>query len=271
MIRSTSFRTEIEMTKWMNAQGLDISDLYVLWMNASNFWTVFYEDGLGRDVIDTTEGSAGVAFGTAAGVAGPAGATIRMTALRTAVTGESLGTATDGTLSATIANTYVIPDSVVITDGGGVGFTVNDDGYGNLVSAEDGKLVGTVNYATGAVAVQWPFQRWPTGTITCNYRYSSLPDTDTVPVRAKLGALSIKQTVGTAASVAYEIYENAAKTMGPIARGTITLTNGVGVVDLNHVTSCCLDLTIRDSRWLVLIPNTGTSTFVAHMTWERIL
>jgi len=270
MIRSTSFRTEIEMTKWMNAQGLDISDVYVLWMNASNFWTVFYEDGHGRDVIDTTEGGSGVAYGVAAGIS--AATTVRMTALRVVVASESLGATTDGALSATLANTYVIPDSVTLTDGGGVAFVVKDDGWGNLISAEDGRLVGTLNNATGALNVQWPFGRWPTGTVSAAYTYSSLPDTDTIPVRAKLGALSLKRTAGAAATVAYEVYENASKTLGPIATGTITLSAaGVGVADLNHRVSCCVDLTTRDSRWVVLTPNTGTNDFIAHMTWERIL
>ena len=272
MIRSTSFRTEIEMTKWMNAQGLDISDVYVLWMNASNFWTVFYEDGLGRDVIDTTGGAAGIAYGTASGVTTASPATLRMTALRTTVSSESLGSATEGALSATLANTYVIPDSVTLTDGGGVAFTVKDDGWGNLVSAEDGRLVGTLNNATGALVVQWPFGRWPTGTISAAYTYSLLPDTDTIPTRVKLGSLSIKKTAGAATSVSYAIYEDAARTLGPIAMGTIPLSgSGVGVADLNHRVSCCVDLVTRDSRWVVLSPDAGTNTFVAHMTWERIL
>lgn len=272
MIRSTSFRTEIEMTRWMNAQGLDIADVYVLWMNASNFWTVFYEDGLGRDIIDTTDGPAGTAYGTAAGV-GTGGTLVRVRALRVAVPSEAAGTPdqTTGTLSGTVSYTYVIPDLFSISDPSGVGFTVKDDGFGFLVSAETGQQVGVIDYATGNFSVKWPFGKIPTGVVNATYTYSSLPDSDNVPVRARLSNLAIKMTSGTAATVAWAIYNDSAKAHPPAAVGTITLSGGVGAANLLMSISNVLDLTTRDSRWVELTPNTGTNAFEVLLTWERIL
>lgn len=272
MIRSTSFRTEIEMTRWMNAQGLDIADIYVLWMNASNFWTVFYEDDLGRDIIDTTDGPAGTAYGTASGV-GTGGTLIRVHALRVAVPSEAAGTPdpSSGVLNGTLSYTYVIPDSFSLSDPGAVGFTVKDDGFGFLVSAETGQQVGTINYATGNFSVKWPFGKIPTGTVNAAYKYSSMPDTDNVPVRARLSSLSVKLLTGTAATVNWAVYNDSAKAYPPTATGTITLVNGVGAASLLMAISNVLDLTTRDSRWVELIPNTGTNSFDATLTWERIL
>lgn len=272
MIRSTSFRTEIEMTRWMNAQGLDILDVYVLWMNASNFWTVFYEDGLGRDIIDTTDGPAGTAFGTVAGV-GTGGDTVRLHALRVDVPSESMGTPTlaTGVLTDALSDTYVIPDSVTLTDPGGVGFAVRDDGFGFLVNAENGNQVGVIDYATGAFTVKWPFGKIPTVAIEAAYKYSSMPDTDNIPVRARLSCLSVKQTAGDAATVGWAVYPDSAKAYPPSAVGTITLVNGVGTANLLLAISNTLDLVVRDSRWIELIPDTGTNDFDVLLTWERIL
>lgn len=272
MIRSTSFRTEIEMTRWMNAQGLDIADVYVLWMNASNFWTVFYEDGLGRDIIDTTDGPAGTAYGTAAGV-GTGGTLVRVKALRTAVPSESVGTpdVSAGTLSGTLSSTYVIPDSVLFTDPGSVGFSVKDDGFGFLMNAETGQQVGVIDYATGNFSIKWPFGKIPQGAVDAAYTYSAIPDSDNVPVRARLSNLALKMTSGTAATVAWAIYNDSAKAYPPIATGTITLANGVGSANLFMSISNILDLTTRDSRWVELTPNTGTNDFTVNLTWERIL
>lgn len=272
MIRSTSFRTEIEMTRWMNAQGLDIADIYVLWMNASNFWTVFYEDGLGRDIIDTTDGPAGTAYGTVTGV-GTGGATVRVHALRVAVPTEAVGTPdlSTGTLGGTVSNTYVIPDSFSISDPGSVGFAVKDDGFGFLVNAETGQQVGVLDYATGNFNVKWPFGKVPQGAVNAAYTYSSIPDSDNVPVRARLSTLSVKLTSGTAATVGWAVYNDSAKARPPSASGTITLANGVGVANLLMSISNTLDLTTRDSRWVELIPNAGTNNFDVFLTWERIL
>jgi hypothetical protein len=272
MIRSTSFRTEIEMTRWMNAQGLDIADVYVLWMNASNFWTVFYEDGMGRDIIDTTDGPAGTAYGLATGV-GTGGATVRVCSLRVAVPSEAAGTPdqSTGSLGGTVSYTYVIPDSFSISDPGGVGFTVKDDGFGFLVNAETGNQVGVIDYATGNFTVKWPFGKIPTGAVNATYTYSLMPDTDNVPVRARLSNLSLKLLSGTAATVGWAIYCDSAKAHPPSAVGTITLTNGVGAANLLMSISNTLDLTTRDSRWIELVPNTGTNNLEVLLTWERIL
>lgn len=272
MIRSTSFRTEIEMTRWMNAQGLDIADIYVLWMNASNFWTVFYEDGLGRDIIDTTDGPAGTAYGAVTGV-GTGGATVRVRALRVAVPTEAAGTPdpSTGTLGGTVSYTYIIPDTFSISDPGGVGFSVKDDGFGFLVSAETGQQVGVLDYATGNFNVKWPFGKIPQGAVNATYTYSSLPDSDNVPVRSRLSNLSLKMTSGTAATVGWAVYNESAKAHPPAAMGTITLANGVGAANLLMTLSNVLDLTTRDSRWIELIPNTGTNNFEVLLTWERVL
>lgn len=272
MIRSTSFRTEIEMTRWMNAQGLDIADIYVLWMNASNFWTIFYEDGLGRDIIDTTDGPAGTAYGLATGV-GTGGATVRMHALRSVVSSEAAGTPdqSTGSLGGTVSYTYVIPDSFSISDPGGVGFAVKDDGFGFLVNAETGTQIGAIDYATGNFTVKWPFGKIPAGAVVAAYTYSLMPDTDNVPVRARLSGLSLKMLSGTAATVAWAVYNDSAKAHPPSATGTITLASNVGTANLLMAISNVLDLTTRDSRWIELVPNTGTNDFEVLLTWERIL
>lgn len=272
MIRSTSFRTEIEMTRWMNAQGLDIADIYVLWMNASNFWTVFYEDGVGREIIDTTDGPAGTAYGTATGV-GTGGATLRVCALRVAVPSEAAGTPdpSTGTLSGTVSYTYIIPDSFSISDPSGGGFTVKDDGFGFLLNAETGNQVGVIDYSNGNFTVKWPFGKIPQGAVNATYTYSSIPDSDNVPVRARLSNLAIKLTSGTAATVGWAVYNDSAKATPPSAMGTITLSGGVGAANLLMTISNTLDLTTRDSRWVELTPNTGTNTFEVFLTWERIL
>jgi hypothetical protein len=272
MIRSTSFRTEIEMTRWMNAQGLDIADIYVLWMNASNFWTVFYEDGIGRDIIDTTDGPAGTAYGTVTGV-GTGGATVRVHALRVVVASEAAGTPdfASGSLSGTVSHTYVIPDSFSLSDPGGTGFSVKDDGFGFLLNAETGNQVGVIDYSNGNFTVKWPFGKVPMSAVNAAYSYSSMPDTDNVPVRARLSALSLKMLSGTAATVAWAVYNDSAKAHPPTATGTITLSGSVGSANLFMSISNILDLATRDSRWVELVPNTGTNNFEVLLTWERIL
>lgn len=272
MIRSNSFRTEIEMTRWMNAQGLAIADLYVLWMNASNFWTVFYEDGLGRDIIDTTDGPVGTAYGTVAGV-GTGGSTVRVRALRVAVASEPAGTPDldSGSLSGTVSYTYVIPDSFSLSDPGSTGFAVKDDGFGFLLNAETGNQVGVIDYATGNFTVKWPFGKIPLAAVSAAYTYSSLPDSDNVPTQARLSTIAIKMTSGSAATVAWAIYNDSAKARPPAAMGTITLAGGVGVTNLLMTVSNVLDLTTRDSRWIELVPNAGTNAFEVFLTWERIL
>jgi hypothetical protein len=256
----------------MNAQGLDIADIYVLWMNASNFWTVFYEDGLGRDIIDTTDGPAGTAYGAVTGV-GTGGATVQVHSLRVSVPSEPAGTPDllSGSLGGTVSYTYIIPDSFSISDPSGVGFAVKDDGFGFLVNAETGSQVGAIDYATGNFTVKWPFGKVPTGVVNATYTYSSMPDSDNVPVRSRLSALSLKMLTGTATTVAWAVYNESAKAHPPAAVGTITLTNSVGSANLLMAISNTLDLSIRDSRWIELIPNAGTNNFEVLLTWERIL
>ena len=272
MIVSRTFLTSREVTTFMNGHGLALSEITGPYLNSSGHYDIFFEDGSSADtVIDTTPGVYGVSYGAELLAIG-AGVLMELGALRTAVVDEVLGVA-EGSLSlaATIANTYIIPGSVVIVDGDGVAPVLSDDGIGNLVERTNKARRGTVNYGTGVLIIAWEsLKKSATGEMTASYEYSSLPDSVDFPYGCELSRMVVKKTAGTATTLEWALYEDSAMTYAPILTGSIAaFPVSVDLGDaVSHILD--LDLAVRGKRWLSIVPDTdGDSSFEVLLTWKH--
>ena len=77
---------------------------------------------------------------------------------------ETISEGGQATISATLTNTPIKPESVIIETADGLSFS--DDGNG--VIAGDGLTSGTINYETGAIALT--FTTNPSGAVTASYK-----------------------------------------------------------------------------------------------------
>lgn len=270
-LRVKTVRTEHELQKFMDANGLGMSDVNMPGINASGQIFFLYDDGALSTIIDAGPELAGVGYGEESGV-GTAGATIPIGSFATAVPSEVLGAAVQA-FSGTISNTYVQPGSVVLTDtGASAGYSVIDNGQGILQRSDNKAPLGTINYATGDVVVNYQHPP-PSGNIEAAYSYSTFPHASAVPDKANLWGLVIELLAGSATSITWELYEDSSSTYGPIASGSSTISTTAPVVEnLAGFLSAFidLDLTKSGSRWLKVIPNDEVTPndLRVRMTWE---
>jgi len=265
MIRTASFKSETDLARYLNANGMDTKDLYSLFQNASGWWSVFHEDGTGSRHIKSMGSAAGVSAAT--DTVTTAGALLTVGNLHQEVSAEDLGTATGGVLNGTLANVYVIPHEVRIYDSVGQAPAVVDDGLGGLWKENDRTArMGAIDYRTGVFEIQYPYGSRPAGTVLADYEASLLPDAADLPTRARLSAMVI--TAAGTGTLSWALYEDAAMANAPLLVGSGALVDGMLHYDFGGLLSCTLDLDNRGARWLWIVPpDDGTVT--ARITWER--
>lgn len=242
----------------VNKRGLSIGAISGPRINSSGHYECWYDETEGENIIYPAEGRVG--FSWAAGAIG----TLEVMQKATAVPAEVVGAiGADGKASGTLANTYVLPGSVTLTDSGSVGPTLKDDSLGRLVLAGTQIQVGTINYGTGALSMQY-LTRFGVGTgnLEADYSHSDIPDSADFPDRAILKSISLL----AAANVDIAIYEDEALTI-PVFVGTVTVSGGVGFLDLNRLTTVITetDLAKRNRRWVTV----SVAVSDLRLYWER--
>jgi hypothetical protein len=256
-VRIKTFKTEQELAKWMTDFGVGLGSIE-FFNNSSGQPGLFYEDPGGETIIAGRLSPGGVSIGVAAGAG-----TIEVKASRTVVVTEVVGAISGNTVSDTLANTYVTPGSVVLTDSGGVGETIIDNAQGQLVTEGSLKPRGTINYGTGAVAFTYPETKAGTGNLQADYTYSAFPDSSNPSDMIEIQTVAV---TGAGGNITFTIYCNSGETV-PCATGVITVVGGEGVLSLDRALSPIMDtdLTKRDRRWVAV---DGACTFF--MFWQTL-
>ena len=272
MIRSAQFQTDQQLVNFMHAEGISPSAVFV-WNTTVAGWTaILYDDGTARPYVDGKPDWAGLSYGTGTNLPTVAagGSVLEVKAKRTAVAAENTGAGTR-VYTGTLANGYIIPKSLTISDDGGTAPSVTDNGLGALVLVSNGEARGTVNYSTKAIAITWHHDEVPTGDILAAYNYSTLPGSSNVPPRAELDSLLITCVSGAGvANVAWRVYEDAAAATPYIASGSTAIIAGVTVnVDLADILSVNLDTATPNSRWVRLVPDNATNVFTVQLRWKN--
>lgn len=272
MIVCRTFQTAQDVVRYMRGNGLSLGDILGPYTNASGHYDIFYDNQTEYDtVIDTVPGMYGVAYG-AAGAVPIIGTVIELGELRTVVDDEDLGAGGSAQeFAGTLGNTYVIPRSVHLRDSNGIAPALMDNGLGHLVEESNGAQRGTVDYATGVIAITWETPRkTATGNVLVDYEFSDLPDTSDFPEECELSRLVVTRSAGISATLAWSLFEESAMAYGPIASGVIAAFPAS--VDLAGAVSNTLELTLSDrgKRWLQIIPATDAdSDFQVRVSWKR--
>lgn len=268
MIQTGTFRSEPELVRFLHINGIEASNVFATRPNSSGTWTVIYEDGQPRQWITGKPGSAGLSY---AGGTNVNGDMLLLGPKREVVAAEDLG-AIVNPFTATLANAYVMPGTVTLVDSASVAnTTVVDDGWGWLVRKSDRVRLGTIDYATGDIELQWYALEAPAGNVLADYEWSDLPFSSVVPFSAELSVLVIELVSGAAVtSVDWAVYEDEAAAFPPIAEGTSAL-NVAGeheIIDLGDRLSTVLDTAARVGRWLKVTPDDATNEIRALLHWK---
>src|SRR3990172_1693077 len=255
MLRSKTFNKLSDLITFMRGQAIPVSAGTAIVQNSTGHYDLLYEDAdAADDVVPNARPNAGVSYGEEDAVA-VAGTVIEVSSFRTSVTGEALGAGSQS-FSGTLANTYVVPGTVVISDGGGTAPAIADDRRGRLVERANPSVDrGSIDYSTGAFSVEYAYTKSPSGAMTVDYEYSALPTTSKGPNHARLSVLVISMSAGT--TVDWAIYEDEAQTYPPIAQGSETLVGGSAQVSLGEIVSVTLttDPAEMGKRWVSITPH----------------
>ena len=251
--------------EFMQSKGLTLDDVVGPCLDSSMHLCIWWDDGTPPD-IDYTIGAGGTSSGTTAGAA-PNFAEVGE--LRTDVAAEVLG-AVASPFAGAVASPLVIPGTLMLTVTG-TGQQFYDDGLGNLIDKTGGRgrKAGTVNYVTGAVAINFGIRDNPSGNVTADYSSSTRPDITDMPLTVKLGGIALSGwTPATALTV--KIYEDEAQTLLRWSGGGNTDANGdlyldVGIISRNAEVA---DLTKRGKRW-VLVGGDDLTAGEVSLAWER--
>src|SRR3989304_2147850 len=131
MLRSKTFNKRSDLITFMRGQAIPVSAGTAIVQNSTGHYDLLYEDAdAADDVVPNARPNAGVSYGEEDAVA-VAGTVIEVSSFRTSVTGEALGAGAQS-FSGPLANTYVAPGTVVISDGGGTAPAIADDRRGRL-------------------------------------------------------------------------------------------------------------------------------------------
>lgn len=269
MIRNASFRTDNDLVFFLHAEGISMGAILLAHVTPAGGVAIVYDDGTATPWVDGKPAWAGFSYGTATNIPTPAGVLVPVTSLRTQVTNENTGAGTR-VYTATLAHGYVTPKSVTITDSGGTGETLTDDGLG-VLKASDGTRRGTINYSTKVVTIEWFLNEVPTGNVQATYTYSTLPGSSKVPPRVELDSLLITCVSGAGVgNVTWKVYEDSAAAFPYVASGSTAIVAGQTVnVDLADALSISMDTASPNSRWVKLVPDNGTNVFQVQLRWKN--
>jgi len=257
-VRTAVFPTEHELARYMNQQGLSVDAVSGPYTNATGHLFIFFDGPavpLPNGALPAPATGAGMSYGTIAGVG-----TVVMMALSAPITGEVVGAISAGLASGPLAQGYVLPGTVVLTDSGGVGPTMVDNGQGILVEKGTTKRRGTINYTTKVVSISYTASNPGTGNLEADYSWSTVPDAADVPEVCKLTQIAVS---GAGGNIAFAIYEDEALTT-PAVTGTIVVSGGVGFLPLDYISRILeTDPTKRNRRWITV---DGACT--VHLYWS---
>lgn len=254
-VRVISHSDAHEFTKLLNKLGLEIGSI-LAFTNSSGHYVAFYDDTTGGDIIYPADGPLGFSWGAGEGP------TVEVLRKRTNVPAESFGAITALQVVDTLANTYVLPGTVIFTNVGGTGPTLVDDGAGKIVEQGGTRIRGEIDYATGDFTINYMAHAPGSGDLEVNYDYSDLPDSADFPARAILKSIS----VAAASNVTIAIYEDEALTL-PVFQGIITVAGGVGSLSIDDKVTIIAetDLTKRNRRWITV----DVAVTDLRVYWER--
>ena len=258
-IRAYTFKDENSLARFMTERGISHHEVGGPYYNMNGAQFILVDEGAAASVPPSGIPSVGISVGTTDGGT-PNQATA--TDAYSSATAESLGAAAIA-FTATLSNTVVIPNSVVITMTGSA-TSLKDNGRGKLVNVADASPRGTIDYYTGAVAITfWP-QDQIGGTVEADYLYSTLPNATGMPDKVELVGLSIANGTGSA-TVEVAVYNDSSLTSLAVAGGTTLDSGGNGFVSLQGAISIAVDPTIP-ARWVVI---SGSDNYDVVLQWRR--
>jgi len=260
-VRTKTLMSEVDLANFMNQNGLSVDSVTGPFTNSSGHLFIFYDAPAGPSsvgLLPAPSPAAGVSFASASGAS-----TVEVGESRTVVSGEVVGAISGGGYTGTLTSGYVVPGTVELTDSGGTGPTIVDNGSGILVEKGTATRRGTINYSTKAITVTYAYNGIGTGNLLADYQWSAVPDAGPVPEVARLTQITV---TGAAGNIAFEIYEDEAKTKLAVS-GTIVVVGGIGTLALDHIsrTMETVDLTKRDRRWVVV-----DGACDVNLYWERV-
>lgn len=201
------------------------------------------------------------------------------------ITTEGITHDSGDVFNGTLSNTYIKPGTVSIAAIDSA-IVVEDDGLGNLIYMDSQRdKIGTIDYATGAVEVQYHAMRSARSTSEpqVRYKHSKVPMSVNVPVIVRLrqlvvitsSAQDITATVmnnepGNAENPSpYNMPAVVNKTATPVQ---LPSADFAAVIDLAEAVSICtsLDMAKRNKRWIELARGGSTTIKAVHLHWELV-
>jgi hypothetical protein len=249
MVRLKTFRSEQELVQWMNTNGVGLGNITQCVNSSGQPYVLYEEAAVDQVIIPGRKSPGGVSYADGTGGAG----TYPVMAKRTAIAAELVSAITVQLVTGTLANTYVIPGSVSLTDSGGTGNPMKDDGAGKIVEVGTIAPRGSIDYATGVVSLTYPANKLGSGNLLADYEYSDLPDTADPPPLCRIVNVAV---IGAGGDITFTVYNDEACTV-PAFSGKVTVTAGEGTLVLggNYAVSPIMeavDLTHRDRRWVTV-------------------
>jgi hypothetical protein len=258
-IRAYTFKDENSVARFLSERGISHHEVGGPYYNMNGAQYVLVDEGMPQNLPPSGIPVIGMSYGVSDG-GSPNIAEV--TNAYTSVTAESLGPATLS-FSATLANTVVIPSTVVVTLTSSTTI-LKDNGRGRLLSTIDASPRGTINYYTGAVSITFWGQDNIGGNVEVDYQYSSLPTATGIPDKVELVGLMIDSGTASATITATVYNDNSGASAA--FTGSVTLdTDGKGFLPLSGAISIALDPTVP-SRWVVL---SGADTYGVSLQWRR--
>jgi len=258
-IRAYTFKDENSVARFLTERGISHHEVGGPYYNMNGAQYVLVDEGMAQNLPPSGIPVIGMSYGVSDGGTPNLA---EVTDAYTAVTAENLGPVSLS-FSATLANTVVIPSTVIVTLTGSTTI-LKDNGRGKLLSTVDASPRGTINYYTGAISITYWGQDNVAGDVEVDYSHSTLPTATGMPDKVELVGLMIDS--GTAsATVTVQIYND---NMGASAAfaGQVTLdTDGKGFIPLSGAISIALDPT-TPSRWVLL---SGSDNYGVSLQWRR--
>lgn len=307
MIKIINQRTLHEVISEMRAKGVSLKDTEGFGINmdqSGHTYVVYMAEESEVGVIDTSAGEAGVSGWLSSTVGGTPfkdGANtlidleievgemaFEFTESLTQVSNYEWALTLSGSASYTygpytFTNMYVKPNTVAIS-GTGVDDVV-DDGLGNLIfQTTTGPKIGTIDYATGVIALKYHGNRHPTGTPQVTYSASPVPNSNVFPKVAAVSHIVFVIDANTAPTLEYKLYNNNYNTSGTLEMPCL-FADGIqnkkiagdayyyAMAQCDGMISICneKEVTNRKKRWMVIGSNDKDAKLMAvYVYWSRL-